>query len=321
MLPGRCGKHHRPVGPNFGPREEFIYSLHRVIRGNVDSRELNMQKRLWVPLLAALFVKPLAADLILLSTENRITVDTHPSSTGQFETEAEGDFFLPSESSINSAPFVGLPSGATTTGQIGNAAVGIYRFSPNDSTRVNSPADVEFDDRDSGSAKLLFTTSVSTSGLMVGNPVQPGDIDPKPRQIAGGAGQIVDTHVKFNINFTTPSDLPAGRYFFVPQVLVAAPDGNFYWPSAPKPIVSPGAPVHPGITDSQVWTIDPFLDPDSLRAGAEIVDGSPAPSSDMTFSPSGTAVPEPSSYILLGTLLLAAGVISRTKRRPEEANR
>ena len=71
------------------------------------------------------------------------------------------------------------------------------------------------------------------------------------------------------MTFTTPFDLSAGHYFFVPQVEITDPDGNFFWLSAPKPIVPPP----PGFTDLQSWTRDEFLDPDWLRVGTDIVGG------------------------------------------------
>ena len=99
----------------------------------------------------------------------------------------------------------------------------------------------------------------------------------------------------------------------MPQVEIVEPNGDFFWLSAPRPIVPPGTPFPAGFTDLQAWTRDQFLDPDWLRVGTDIVGGSPAPTFNMTFSLSGEAVPEPSSYILLGLALLAAAGISRKK--------
>jgi PEP-CTERM motif len=119
--------------------------------------------------------------------------------------------------------------------------------------------------------------------------------------------------VQFNVTFSSPFDLPRDHYFFVPQVEIVEPNGDFFWLSAPRPIVPPGTPFPAGFTDLQAWTRDQFLDPDWLRVGTDIVGGSPAPTFNMTFSLSGEAVPEPSSYILLGLALLAAAGISRKK--------
>ena len=110
------------------------------------------------------------------------------------------------------------------------------------------------------------------------------------------------------MNFTTPFDLLADHYFFVPQVQVMEPSGNFFWLSAPRPIMPPGTPFPDGFTDLQAWTRDQFLDPDWLRIGTDIVGGATPPTFNMTFSLTGATVPEPSSFVLLGSvgLLIAA---------------
>jgi hypothetical protein len=46
-----------------------------------------------------------------------------------------------------------------------------------------------------------------------------------------------------SVNFTTPFNLPADHYFFVPQVELS--NGDFFWLSAPKPIIPPGTPFPP----------------------------------------------------------------------------
>jgi hypothetical protein len=73
--------------------------------------------------------------------------------------------------------------------------------------------------------------------------------------------------VEFDVTSTTPFDLPADHYFFVPQVEVVSADGNFLWLSAPKPIIPPGTPFTPNL---QAWTRDAFLDPDWLRFGTNL---------------------------------------------------
>ena len=149
--------------------------------------------------------------------------------------------------------------------------------------------------------------------------VQPGGIHPKPGQTTGGNGPTTGEEVQFNVTFTTPFDLPPDHYFFVPQVEVTDPSGNFLWLSAPRPIVPPGTPFPMGVTDPQAWTRDQFLDPDWLRVGTDIVGppltGGPAPTFNMTFSLTGETVPEPASYILLGSALLALAAARRKKLR------
>ena len=294
-----------------------------------------MNKRLIISCIAtvtvAIFIAmPAAADSFNFSTGNPdglMAVATRPSTAGKFEIEAGDDFVLTSSQTIiNSATFVGLLTNGATVGQV---RVEIYRVFPKDSdvgrtsgpptfstpqvpTRVNSPSDVEFDDRDTASGNLSFTTAVLGT-FSANNSVQPGGIHPQPGQTTGGNGPITGEEVQFNVTFSSPFDLPRDHYFFVPQVEIVEPNGDFFWLSAPRPIVPPGTPFPAGFTDLQAWTRDQFLDPDWLRVGTDIVGGSPAPTFNMTFSLSGEAVPEPSSYILLGLALLAAAGISRKK--------
>jgi hypothetical protein len=171
---------------------------------------------------------------------------------------------------------------------------------------------VEFDDRDTASSNLLFTTS-DLGSFSALNSVQPGGIHPMPTQTTGGNGALTGEEVQFNVTFDVPFDLPADHYFFVPQVEITEPDGDFYWLSAPRPIVSPGTPFPVGSTDLQAWTRDQFLDPDWLRVGTDIVGGAMPPTFNMTFSLTGETVPEPSSYVLLGSALLALAAAGRKK--------
>jgi len=166
---------------------------------------------------------------------------------------------------------------------------------------------VALDDRDS-SGGLTFTTSTLAGSFTANNSVQPGGIHPKPGQTTGGDGPVTGEEVQFDVTFTTPFDLPADHYFFIPQVQVIG--GEFMWLSAPRPIVPPGTPFSP---DLQAWTRDQFLDPDWLRVGTDIVGGTPAPTFDMTFSLTGETVPEPSSYVLLGSALAAVLAFGRKK--------
>jgi len=285
-----------------------------------------------------LLARPALADLFSFSTGNtdgKMAAATQPSSVGKFEIETGDDFVLTTETFITSATFTGLLSGGAN---IGAVRVEIYRVFPADSdvgrtsgppvfstpqvpTRVNSPGDVELEDRDTASGNLTFTMTALSASFTAANSVRPGGIHPQPGQTTGGNAAVTGEEVQFNVNFTTPFDLPADHYFFVPQVELTDAAGNFFWLSAPRPIVPPGTPFPAGFTDLQAWTRDEFLDPDWLRIGTDIVGGATPPTFNMTFSVAGTAVPEPSSYILLGTVILAAGVISRKKRHRQEATR
>ena len=90
-------------------------------------------------------------------------------------------------------------------------------------------------------------------------------------------------------------------------------DGQFYWLSAPRPIVAPGTPFPAGFTDLQEWIRNANLDPDWLRVGTDIVGGNPAPQFNATFSLDGETVPEPGSMTLLGMGVLGL-VIMRGRR-------
>jgi hypothetical protein len=275
-----------------------------------------------------------AADPFFFSTGNpdgKIATASRPSTAGKFEIETGDDFILSSQTALHSATFVGLLTGGATTADIGEVRVEVYRVFPKDSdigrtsgsptfstaqvpTRVNSPSDVALDDRDS-SGGLKFTTSTLAGSFTTLNSVQPGGIHPKPGQTTAGDGAITGEEVQFDVTFTTPFDLLADHYFFIPQVEVSG--GEFLWLSAPKPIVAPGTPFPAGKTDLQAWTRDQFLDPDWLRVGTDIVGppptGGPAPTFNMTFSLTGETVPEPSSYVLLGSALAAVLAFGRKK--------
>jgi hypothetical protein len=252
-----------------------------------------------------------AADPVFFSTGNPdglIAAASRPSSPGVFEIETADDFVLANPTTINSATFTGLvPSGSS----VGSVTVEIYRVFPLDSnvgrtsgaplfstaqvpTRVNSPSDVALDSRSSASG-LTFSTNTLAGSFSTLNSVQPGGIHPIPGVHTGGNGPVSGQEVEFDVTFTTPFDLAAGHYFFVPQVELN--NGTFEWLSAPRPITSGTGPF---VGDLQAWTRDEMLDPDWLRIGTDIVGGSPAPTFNMAFSITGVgAVPEPSTWAMM----------------------
>lgn len=256
------------------------------------------------------------------TTQNNIAIATRPDSPGGFEIEAGDDFVLTSNGHITGATFTGLVPPDLSLSNIGSVVVEIYRVFPNDSdvnrtsgpattppfstvnvpTRANSPSDVAFASRESGTG-LTFTTSFVSADFVASNSVQPGGIHPKPNQTTGGDGPVTGDEIRFNINFTDPFNLAPGHYFFVPQVELTGTDGSFLWLSANRPIVSPpGTSFPPGFTDLQAWTRDDNpsgnIQPDWLRVGTDIVGGSPAPTFNTAFSLSGT-VPDAASTVLL----------------------
>ena len=98
----------------------------------------------------------------------------------------------------------------------------------------------------------------------------------------GGEGATAGEEVEITITFTSPIILPAGHYFFRPEVLLT--NGDFLYLSAPKTIPAP--------KDLQAWIRNSNLAPDWLRIGTDIVGGAAAPNFNMTFSLAGETVPE-----------------------------
>ena len=273
---------------------------------------------------------------------NLMAAASRPDTSGKFEIETGDDFVLTSETSITNATFTGLivpAPGVTPT--IGQVTAEIYRVFPNDSnvgrtsgpptfstpqvpTRVNSPSDVAFDSRSTINPipqNLAFTTAVLSSSFTALNSIQPGGIHAMPNQATGGNGPVTGQEVQFSLMFNSPFDLPADHYFFVPQVEITG--GEFFWLSAPKPIVSPpGTQFPPGFTDLQGWTRDAMLDPDWLRVGTDIVDTinvPTAPTFNFTFSLTGNTVPLPATLPLFATGIGALGLLGWRRKRKAQA--
>jgi hypothetical protein len=252
-----------------------------------------------VPFTAALFAFAGrgSADTLLASTgdaDGKMAAASRPDPPKAFEIEAADDFILQCGATINSLTFVGLMP-TDTTNTVSEVIVEIYRVFPQDSdtvrtitvpTRTNSPSDVAFASRDSAASDFTFQTTILNTSFTAANSIQPGGIHPSPNQTTGGNGAVTGREVQFDLALTSPISLPAGHYFFVPQVTVTG-GGTFYWLSAPKPIVS-GTPFTP---DLQTWTRDAALAPDWLRIGTDIVGGVTPPTFNGTFSLTGTLTP------------------------------
>jgi PEP-CTERM motif-containing protein len=260
-----------------------------------------------------------------LTTNNSMAIASRPD-TAPFEIEAADDFFLGAPTVIDSASFVGLMvSGTGGTPTISQVVVEMYRVFPLDSntartpnvpTRNNSPSDVAFDLRDGLAAgQLTFSSSILAPAFTALNSVAPGGIHPSPLQTTNGNGPVTGQEVQINLTFTTPFNLPSDHFFFVPQVLLSN-GGQFYWLSASRPISGAGTTPFPsGVTDLQAWTRDAALDPDWLRVGTDIVGGATPPTFNASFSLDGTALPEPSTIVMLVAGMALIGVRRLAARR------
>jgi hypothetical protein len=178
-----------------------------------------------------------------------------------------------------------LPTGFKPT-DITDVTVEIYRVFPFDSdpvrpihvpTRANSPADVVFTTRDARKGGLYYGFEVLNPNFTATNSVVSG-IHASPKQTTGGDGPVTGEEVQFDFSFSPGLYLPAGHYFFVPQVKLRR--GTFEWLSTPS---------NQFTGDLQEWIRNSHLDPDWLRVGTDIVGGTTPPKFNAAFSLAGRA--------------------------------
>ena len=257
--------------------------------------------------LAAMFFSASAAaqeTQVLVNTGNpdgKLGALSRRPSVNKTETETADDFLLKQTTVLTGATIIGLVSPATPLTNIANVEVELYHVFPLDSanpdplggnvpSRMNSPSDVEIDSatRDGSQRTLRFSINLLNGNFSVLNTVVNG-INKKPLNTTHGEGPATGEEVEIAITFTNPIVLPAGRYFFRPEVLVNG--GDFLYLSAPKPIVAPGTAI---AGDLQAWIRNSRLSPDWLRIGTDIIGttvvGGTAPTFNMTFSLSGAAL-------------------------------
>jgi hypothetical protein len=207
--------------------------------------------------------------------DGKIGTLSRPPSAAGLETETADDFILTQSMVINSATFTGLMVGLNPS--ISNVEIEIYHVFPVDSdtvrtitvpTRMNSPADVEIGSatRDSSNNSLSFTPNLMGSFTVSNSVVDGIHASPPPFPFTGGEGSMTGQEVLITVMFNPAIALPAGEYFFRPEVGLSS--GNFLWLSAPKPIVAPGTPF---ATDRQSWIRNASLAPDWLRIGTDII--------------------------------------------------
>jgi len=223
------------------------------------------------------------------ATDGKMGALSRRPSAGKIETETADDFKLQQTTVIKSATITGLiPTGAPLT-NILNVEVEIYHVFPLDSntlrtigvpSRTNSPSDVEIASatRDGSTGTLSVVATTVASNFTATNTVVNGTLT------LGSA--FTGQEVEITITFTSPIVLPAGNYFFRPEVEVI--NGDFLYLSAPRPIVSPGTPF---AGDRQAWIRNANLAPDWLRIGTDIVGGTTPPTFNMTFSLTGETIP------------------------------
>jgi hypothetical protein len=232
---------------------------------------------------------PAIAQPLLFTTgdpDGRIGVASRPASAdgSRNEVEAADDFILAQPSVIYGAVITGLMQPGFLTEDLGEIRVEIYRVFPNDSdttrtpnvpTRMNSPADVEFNGdlasseghRSLSEGTLKFVHVVVVDGYPIANTVNNG-IFPAPNQMTGGEGPLRGWQTSFILIFDPEFYLPADHYFIVPQIEVRNGFRDFLWISAAR---DPANPLFPG--DLQSWVRNSDLDPDWLRVGTDIIGG------------------------------------------------
>ena len=264
------------------------------------------QKLFVLVVFAAMFFPGLASAQdthFFVSTGNpdgKLGALSRPASAGKLETETADDFVLNQTTVITGATIVGLISPATDLADITNVEVEFYHRFPRDSanpdplagnvpSRTNSPSDVEIDSatRDGSLGTLRFDIRLLDANSSVPTTVING-INKKPNSTTHGEPSATGEEVEIAITFTNPILLPAGHYFFRPEVLVTG-GGDFLFLSAPKPIVSPGTVI---AGDLQAWIRNSDLAPDWLRIGTDIINNTtPPPTFNMTFSLTGNTLP------------------------------
>ncbi|MGN6058682.1 MAG: PEPxxWA-CTERM sorting domain-containing protein [Sphingomicrobium sp.] len=253
--------------------------------------------------------------------DGRIATASQPGGGGQVEIETADDFVLTQETLITNGTFTGLVPPGTDATDIGNVVIEIYRVFPLDSTnppsgnvptRNNSPSDVAFTSANLSLGQLAVTTSTLSAIFTASNSVVSGinGINSLPGVFTGGEGPVSGQETLFTFSLTTPFDLAAGHYFFVPQVQLST--GNFLWLSAAHPVVAPGTPFPNGFTDLQTWIRNGSLAPDWLRVGTDITQQGPF---NAAFSLNGVGVPEPETWTMMLAGFAGLGLALRRQRR------
>lgn len=254
--------------------------------GRVLSTAFFSKKSAVGALASLLLISHASADPFFFSTGNpdgKVATLSRPASYGKLQTETADDFIVSNSIVITEATFTGLIPSGTALYNIGQVEVEVYHVFPLDTafplsgnvpTRTNSPSDVEIGPatRDSAKGSLGFFATLVNPSFTASNSVVNG-INKQPAQKTNGEGAVTGEEVTITVNFNPPISLPAGHYFFRPEVHVH--NGDFLWLSAAKPIVAPGTPVTPVTADLQTWIRNDDLAPDWLRIGTDITGQGP----------------------------------------------
>jgi hypothetical protein len=222
--------------------------------------------------------------------DGKVGASSRPASPGKIETETADDFVLQQTTIINKATIKGLLPTDTDLTKIKDVELEVYHVFPFDSapfshkvpSRTNSPSDVEIGTatRDANAGTLKFSRTVENASFSVDHTVV------NNLSVNAGEPGMIGEEVEITVTFTSPIILPAGTYFFRPEVSVNDANANFLLLSAPKPIVPPGNAFQ---GDRQAWIRNSNLAPDWLRIGTDIiVDGD---TFNMAFALNGETVP------------------------------
>jgi len=226
--------------------------------------------------------------------DGKMAMGTFPPNFSFSENEVADDFILDATTRVDHATFTGLFVGGGSADTIGEVVVEIYRVFPLDSAspavgRINSPSDYAYATRDSLVGELTFTATVDSApadpfcGVQAGTCAAINSVLTGVQQNTGstpaGDGPVSGKKVTFDVTLNKPLLLPAGHYFFVPQVALEA--GAFYWLSSPKPTTGPGTAIAP---DLQAWMRNDIISPAWLRVGTDIVGGPTPPTFNAAFS-------------------------------------
>lgn len=253
------------------------------------------------------------------SPDGSVATASRPASGAVTEVETADDFVVSEETLLSGGTFTGLLPSGTTVASLQNVVIEIYRIFPQDSTtppsgrsptRVNSPSDNALVSRSLAGGDL--TVAAATLGSFTAANSVINGIFPVPNTVTGGEGPVSGTETRISFDFTNPLDVPAGHYFFVPQVQLSS--GNFLWLSATR---------NPSSSDLQTWIRNGSLAPDWLRVGTDILGRG---TFNASFSLNGSTVPEPASWTMLLSGFFIIGLGLRCARnlpakRPHQAIR